>query len=174
MGNLNQDNISLYAFRKFGDMVLRAAYSRCGCYAEAEDITQDVFLYLHANPVTFNDEEHMKAWLLKVTINKCKNYKKSFRVSRTASSGDTYQGSYNMDTTDIEVRELIVALPKKYSVVMYLYLYEERTAEEISLMLNKKLNTVKSLIRRGKSKLKIEFTEEAQMTKEDNMRSVKL
>ena len=81
----------------------------------------------------------MKAWLLKVTINKCKNYKKSFRVSRTDSSDDTYQGSYNMDTTDIEVRELIVALPKKYSAVMYLYLYEERTAEEISLMLNKSL-----------------------------------
>lgn len=70
------DNIALYAFRKFGDTILRAAYACCGNYSEAEDITQDVFLILHSKPQTFRDDEHMKAWLLRAAINKCKNYKK--------------------------------------------------------------------------------------------------
>lgn len=57
----NTDNIALYAFRKFGDTVLRAAYTCCGSYAEAEDITQDVFLQLHTKPQSFTDDEHLKA-----------------------------------------------------------------------------------------------------------------
>ncbi len=146
---------------------MRVAYSCCGCYAEAEDIAQDVFLYLHAKPVEFKDDEHMKAWLLKVTMNKCKNYKRSFRVSHTGALEEDYQGTYNMDTTDIEVRELLSSLPPKYAAVMYLYYYEERTAEEIAAMLDKNVNTVKSLIRRGKEKLKIELSEEKQITKQN-------
>jgi RNA polymerase sigma-70 factor (ECF subfamily) len=165
--HLENSNTSLYAFRKFGDMVLRVAYSCCGCYAEAEDIAQDVFLYLHAKPMEFKDDEHMKAWLLKVTMNKCKNYKRSFRVSHTGTLEEDYQGTYNMDTTDIEVRELLSSLPPKYAAVMYLYYYEERTAEEIAAMLDKNVNTVKSLIRRGKEKLKIELSEEKQITKQN-------
>lgn len=145
---------------------MRVAYSCCGCYAEAEDIAQDVFLYLHAKPVEFKDDEHMKAWLLKVTMNKCKNYKRSFRVSHTGALEEDYQGTYNMDTTDIEVRELLSSLPPKYAAVMYLYYYEERTAEEIAAMLDKNVNTVKSLIRRGKEKLKIDLSEENQLTKQ--------
>ena len=171
---MDNDNISLYAFRKYGDMVLRVAYTSCGNYGEAEDITQDIFLYLHSNPVDFADDEHMKAWLLKVTTNKCKNYKRSFRVSRTGTLEEDYQGSYNMDTTDVEVRELLSSLPSKYAAVMYLYLYESRTIEEIAELLDKNINTVKSLIRRGKSKLKIELAEENRMTPQGNVRRTEL
>lgn len=171
---MDNDNISLYAFRKFGDMVLRVAYTSCGNYAEAEDITQDIFLYLHSNPVDFESDEHLKAWLLKVTTNKCKNYKRSFRVSHTGTLEEDYQGSYNMDTTDVEVRELLSSLPPKYGAVMYLYLYESRTVEEIAALLDKKINTVKSLIRRGKAKLKIELADENQTTKQGSVRRTEL
>ena len=47
------DSSALYAFNKFGDTVLRAAFAMTGCYSEAEDITQDVFLTLHASPQNF-------------------------------------------------------------------------------------------------------------------------
>lgn len=158
---LENSNTSLYAFRKYGDMVLRTAYSCCGCYAEAEDITQDVFLYLHEKQMEFNDDEHMKAWLLKVTVNKCKNYKRSFRTSRTGELNDDYQGSYSMDTTDVEVREFLSSLPPKYAAVMYMHYYEEASVEEIAKTLDKNINTVKSLLRRGREKLKIELEEKS-------------
>ncbi|MCL2797652.1 MAG: sigma-70 family RNA polymerase sigma factor [Firmicutes bacterium] len=46
--------------------------------ADAEDITQDVFLSL-LNPPAFNSEEHVKAWILRATMNRCKNAARSKR-----------------------------------------------------------------------------------------------
>jgi RNA polymerase sigma-70 factor (ECF subfamily) len=74
----------------------------------------------------------------------------------------------------VEVRELLSSLPPKYGAVMYLYLYENRTVEEIAALLDKKINTVKSLIRRGKAKLKIELADEKQTTKQGSVRRTEL
>ncbi len=164
------ENTSLYAFRKYGDMVLRTAYSCCGCYAEAEDIAQEVFLYLHTKPVDFNDDEHMKAWLLRVAVNKCKNYKRSFRTSHTQPLEEENAGTYSMDTTDIEVRELISSIPQKYSEVIYLYYYEGYQIKEIGKILGKNPSTVNSLLQRGREKLKLELTEEKAPKKQGIMR----
>lgn len=158
----NEDNIALYAFRKFGDTVLRAAYASCGSYAEAEDITQDVFLLLHSKPQEFNDDEHMKAWLLRVTINKCKNLKRSFRISRTGSieTEDISGATYEMAVDDGSLRQQIAALPEKYASVIYLYYYEGYNTREIAEMQGKSENTVGSLLRRGREKLRLELEKE--------------
>lgn len=156
---MENETPALCAFRKFGDTVMRAAYACCGCYAEAEDIAQDVFLMLHTKPIAFNSDEHMKAWLLRVTINKCKNLNRSFRKSRTHSIEEETAGIYNMDITDVEVRELIGALPKKYSSVIYLHFYEGYTIKEIAGILKKNPNTVSSLLQRGKEKLRLEISQ---------------
>ena len=62
------ENTAQYAFRKFGDTVLRTAYACTGSIQEAEDITQDVFLKLHSSQTAFADDEHMKAWLMRAAI----------------------------------------------------------------------------------------------------------
>lgn len=156
------NNIALYAFRKFGDTVLRAAYACCGSYAEAEDITQDVFLQLHTKPQSFTDDEHLKAWLLRVAINKCKNFKRSFRISRTSSldNAETESVSYEMKTEDSSVLAEIKTLPKKYASVIYLYYYEGYNTREIAEMQGKSENTVSSLLRRGREKLRLELEKE--------------
>lgn len=156
------NNTALYAFSKFGDTVLRAAYACCGNYSEAEDITQDVFLSLHSRPQSFYSDEHMKAWLIRVAINKCKNYKKSFRVSRTGSIDDVNENELKCNFTprDNEIREKISRLPTKYSAVIFLYYYEGYTIREISEMLEKNENTVNSLLQRGRKKLKMELERE--------------
>lgn len=158
---MNSENISLYAFRKYGDTVLRAAYSCCGNYAEAEDITQDVFLTLHAKPMNFDTDEHLKAWLLRVAINKCKNFRRSFRISRTQSleNTDKLSASYTMDIDESGIRELLANLPKKYSSVIYLYYYEGYNIKEIGEILGKNANTVSSLLQRGREKLRLEMEE---------------
>ena len=76
------DNSALYAFNKFGDTILRAAFAMTGSYPEAEDITQEVFLTLHSKPQDFESDEHMKAWLLRTAINRCKNLRNSARMRR--------------------------------------------------------------------------------------------
>ena len=156
------NNTALYAFRKYGDTVLRAAYACCGNYSEAEDITQDVFLILHSNPQDFESDEHMKAWLLRAAINKCKNYKKSFRVSRTDNIDDVSENQLKCNFTprDSEIRENISKLPQKYSSVIFLYYFEGYSIREIAEMLGKNENTVSSLLQRGRKKLKIELERE--------------
>lgn len=158
------NNIALYAFRTFGDTVLRAAYSCCGNYAEAEDITQDVFLTLHTKPQIFNTDEHLKAWLLRVTINKCRNLKKSFRISHTRffeeSEEEHISEEESSDTSD--VRQAVEALPQKYRCVIYLYYYEGYNTREIGELLGKSENTVSSLLNRGRKKLRLELEKEEQ------------
>lgn len=158
---MDKENISLYAFRKYGDTVLRAAYSCCGNYAEAEDITQDVFLTLHSKHIDFSSDEHLKAWLLRVALNKCKNFKRSFRVSHTQSIEDTDElsASYSMNMSEIEIKELLKSIPKKYSSVIYLYYYEGYNIREIGGILRKSANTVSSLLQRGREKLRLEMEE---------------
>ena len=158
----DSDNTALYAFRKYGDVILRCAYACTGCFSEAEDITQDVFLSMHAESPIFSDDEHMKAWLLKVTINKCKNLKKSFRFSRTQSIDEKIESELSCEFTgeENEIREILFRLPEKYSTVLYLYYYEGYNIREIAQMMSKNENTVSSLLQRGRKKLKIELERE--------------
>lgn len=157
----NENNISLYAFRKYGDTVLRTAYACCGNYTEAEDITQDVFLLLHIKQTDFSSDEHLKAWLIRVAINKSKNFKRSFKVSKTQSIDELPESaaSYIMHTENIDIRNKIESMPKKYSSVIYLYYYEGYNIREISKILKKNENTVSSLLQRGRQKLKLELEE---------------
>ena len=159
---MNNENTALYAFKKYGNTVLRASFAFSGSYAEAEDIVQDVFLSLHTNPQNFNSDEHLKAWLLRAAINKCKNFRRSFRFSRTCSIDDLEHSEVicEMDTESRELRQQIAALPKKYAEVIFLHYYEGYSIKEIASMLNKNENTVGSLLRRGREKLKAELEEE--------------
>lgn len=162
---MNNENTALYAFKKYGNTVLRAAFAFSGSYAEAEDIVQDVFLSLHTNPQNFNSDEHLKAWLLRAAINKCKNFRRSFRFSRTCSIDELEHSEVicEMDTESRELRQQIAALPKKYAEVIFLHYYEGYSIKEIASMLNKNENTVGSLLRRGREKLKAELEEEGDL-----------
>lgn len=154
---MNADDV-MEAFQKYGDTVLRCAYSYVGNYSEAEDITQEVFLTLLEKPQTFRDEEHRKAWLLRAAINRCRNYHKSWKQKGRLSLEDA--PPLTADAASVrewELRQAVLSLPEKYAVVLFLHYYEGYTIREISLLLDKKENTIGSLLRRGRDKLKLEL-----------------
>ena len=153
---MNQDSTALYAFKKYGNTVLRAAFAFSGSYAEAEDIVQDVFLSLHTQTRTFNDDEHLKAWLIRVAINKCKNLRRSFRFSRTCSIEDLEHSEAicEMDTESRELRQQIASLPKKYAEVIFLHYYEGYSIKEIAKILRTTESNIKVRLSRGRAKLK--------------------
>ncbi len=156
------DNSALYAFNKYCDTVLRTAFAMTGSYHEAEDITQEVFLTLHAKPQEFENEEHMKAWLIRSAINRCKNYRRSARIRITSFLDKELECALSCEFTprDNELKERISKLSEKYSSVLFLYYYEEYSIKEISEILGKKQNTVSSLLQRGRRKLKTELEKE--------------
>ena len=156
------DNSALYAFNKFGDTVLRTAFAMTGSYQEAEDITQEVFLTLHAKPRSFDSDEHLKAWLLRSAINRCRNYRKSARILRNSPLDDELANTLSCEFTprDSEIRDMIAKLPGKYTAVIFLYYYEEYTVKEIASLMGKNENTVSSLLQRGRKKLRTELERE--------------
>lgn len=169
--NENDKNTALYAFSLFGNTVLRAAYSCTGNFAEAEDITQEVFLTLHAKPQKFSDDNHLKAWLLRAALNRCMDYHKSWRKRRRQSLDDVSEAllSYEFTPEDRTIIDKVTALPEKYSSVLFLYYYEEYSIREIAEMLGKNENTVSSLLRRGRQKLKIILEEEEDFYEKDRL-----
>ena len=68
-----QDEACRDAAARYRDMVWRVACNACSHRQDAEDITQDVFLKLYATRRTFADDDHLKRWLLRVTLNACKS-----------------------------------------------------------------------------------------------------
>ncbi len=137
---------------KYSDMVFRAAYHALCDRHYAEDITQEVFLQLcRVNPV-FESDEHEKAWLLRVTINMCKNYnKKRFAHPNVELTENIpVHDEYNDGT----VLGAVMSLPQKYKSVVYLFYYEGYQIKEISQILDMNQNTVSSLLMRARAKLK--------------------
>ncbi len=140
---------------KYGDMVLRIAYTYLKNRADAEDIVQDVFLRIIDKKPSFNDENHEKSWLIRATINMCKNKVNMFWNKNKCSIDDVQEfavsDKYNTDTS---VFQAVMALGEKYRVVVYMYYYEGYSTPEIANVIEKSETTIRSLLHRARNKLK--------------------
>lgn len=139
--------------RTYSEMVYRLAYARTKNRQDAEDITQEVFLKYIRCGKTFKDEEHRKAWLLKVTANTSKSVLTSAWARHYAHMEELPEKGSEMEERS-EVFYAVQSLPEKYRIVLQLYYYEELSVREISEILSKKESTVKSLLRRGREQVK--------------------
>ncbi len=142
---------------KYSDMVFRIAIHNLKNTADAEDITQDVFIELISKCPEYKDEKYLKAWLIRVTINKCNSFHRLF-WQKNRESIDDY---LHLEAPEHQgVMEEIFSLPKDYRNIIYLYYYEEYTIAEIAGILRKNPNTVSSYLQRARKKLKEILSEE--------------
>ena len=141
-------------FIKYSDMVWRLALTRVQSKAYADDVLQGVFLRVVKAKPQFKDEQHAKAWLIKVTLN-CANKLLSSAWVRHFASFD--EGQMPDTYTEIEDNSLLLAVSKlkpKYRMVIHLYYYEDLKVGEISAMLNISLSAVKQRLKRAREELK--------------------
>lgn len=144
--------------REHADIIYRIALHNLKNPADAEDIFQDVCLTLLTKNAPLFDDVHIKNWLIRVTINKCKNLLKS-SWQRNRDSLDAVADTPAEVSQSIP--ELVYSLPKKYRNIIYLYYYEEYTVAEIAEILKENKNTVNSKLQRARKKLK-EILEEGE------------
>lgn len=102
----------------------------------------------------FFDEEHEKAWLIRVAINACKDHLKSFFRRNTIPLEHLEEIAATTPEDHRDVLEAVLSLPVRYKDPIYLHYYEGYTASEIGRILGKKENTVYSLLSRGRKLLK--------------------
>ena len=148
------------AFQKYGDRVFSAAFSICRNREDADDVVQDTFLKYHIKNLQYMDETHLKAWLLRVAINRAKDITAAF-WRRNRVSWEAYMEE--LEFTQPEDRSLfraVMALPEKYRLVLHLYYYEECSIREIASLLHTGEGTIKSRLSRGRTLLKTMLTED--------------
>lgn len=153
----DKDRLSEYAER-YLDTVFRVALNAVGSYADAEDISQDVFLKLLRQTKPFESEEHVRNWLIRVTINESKNLLRS--KWRHNESFDDHAATLSFDSpAHSELFYAVMALDDRYRLPIYLHYYEGYSTQEIGKLLRLPKNTVCSRLLRGREKLKEKLSE---------------
>lgn len=143
----------------YSNMIFRLAFSRTGNRHDAEDITQEVFLKYIKSGKKFNDEEHRKAWLLKVAANTGKSLVTSSWAKRRADIEEAEDIGQCMEEKS-EVYYAVKTLPEKYRTVVHLFYYEDLSVEQIAEITKTKASTVKSQLHRARALLKEILKEE--------------
>ncbi len=136
---------------KYSKTLIKIAFTYMKNLADAEDIVQEVYISLMRRGSGFDSEEHEKAWLIRVTINHCKNRLKSawYRKSVPLDEEISY-----LPEEESEVLSAVLSLPAKYRSVIHLYYYENYSMQEISEILRKSAGTVGTWLSRGRKLLK--------------------
>ncbi len=136
---------------KYFGMVYKLALSQTKNVANAEDVTQEVFLRFMQNQHKLENQEHIKAWLIRVTINCSKSLFSSAWFRKTAPLTEDIA----FDTPEKSaVYYAVLELPAKYRAVIHLFYYEDMSVREIAESLGEKETTVKSQLHRGREMLK--------------------
>ncbi len=147
-------NISIQeVVEKYSDMIFRISYQNCFNKSDSEDIVQEVFIKLLHNISKIDTEEHLRAWLIRVTINQSKDYNKSSWYKKVEAIDENQAKSYFVED-DIEIIHEISKLKPKYRNVIYLYYYEGYKLNEIADILKMSINTVSSNLTRARKQLK--------------------
>lgn len=142
------------AIDRYADLVRRLCMIHLKNHADAEDIFQTVFLKYAMSDQPFQSTEHEKAWMIRVTINACRDLLRSFFRSRTVSLDALVEQPAQIPEDHREVLEAVLSLPQKYRDVIYLHYYEDYTAAQIGGILHKNTNTIYTLLTRGRQLLR--------------------
>ncbi len=137
----------------YGDMIYRVSLHYMKQIADAEDVTQDVFIKLMNKMKYFDDAQQQKAWVLRITINTCKDHYRYLNVRRAFSLDERFDSEQDVERNYGLIYE-VQKLPVKYRSVVYLYYYEQYDMKEIAKILKKKEATICTWLHRARKLLK--------------------
>ncbi len=151
-----RDNEEIHRiYDKYVDIIYRICFMLLKSEAEAEDVVQNVFIKLINTDKEFESDEHIKAWLILCAKNESKNLIKhwwrSKKVSLDSVSDTPCEDEYNND----ETLKLVLSLPDRFKLPVYLYYYEGYSTDEISKMLKINPSTVRGQLKTAREKLKL-------------------
>jgi RNA polymerase sigma factor (sigma-70 family) len=165
--NVNPENKDAWfekVMDEYGDRLTKLSYNYTKDWSLAEDIVQDVFITCYKEYENIDKVVSFKAWIFRVTINKCKDLLKSSIFKRVVTNSNlltlTKSSELSLEMSIVKSSEeeflstCVLALPIKYREVITLYYYEELSIEEISEILKINRNTIKTRLNRARMKLK--------------------
>lgn len=148
------------AVDRYADMVYRLAFSQMKNKTDADDLFQEVFIRLVRHIDEMNSWEHVKAWLIKVTVNCARKHFDLYWNKNVTSLYDdeavdeVFEEAYDEIPEEHPVRAAVSRLPEKYRLIVHLFYFEELSIKEISEITNQKETTVKTQMFRAREMLK--------------------
>lgn len=151
--------------RMYTPTVYGIAYTRLRSPVDAEDVAQDVFVRYFKADLTYESEEHRKAWLIRCAVNCTNSYARSAQYRRRGESAsldeiaelpsadDTAEHAERSERKSA-VLNAVTALPPKYRTVVHLYYFEDMSVAEIAEAVGARQSTVKTQLARARDRLK--------------------
>ncbi|MCI8327132.1 MAG: sigma-70 family RNA polymerase sigma factor [Lachnospiraceae bacterium] len=147
-----------YYFKEYHSLVLRVAFTETKSRADAEDILQEVFLKLLRYRPKFENAEHEKAWIIRATVNLCKDFLKSKWNNSTVGIDEISESEKPYFKVPYleqdETLWAVLELKERYRQTLYLFYYEDYSIKEIARTLGLPENTVKTNLKRGREAVK--------------------
>ena len=145
------------AVRKYSTDLRRLAFSYLRCVADAEDAVQDVFFSYYRNSPNLDNEEHEKAWLIRATVNRCRDKLRSPWHKKRSEYPLAEDIAADLPQEQSELLYAVMALDIKYRLPLHLYYYEGYSIEEIAQLLDTPKSTISTRLRRAREQLKHEL-----------------
>ncbi|MGN8644650.1 sigma-70 family RNA polymerase sigma factor [Gracilibacillus sp. HCP3S3_G5_1] len=171
MTELEKEQLLEETMINYGDDLTRLAFQYVKDREIAKDMVQNTFIKCYQNLEQFRNEASIKTWLYRITINECKDHLKSwynrkiqvknFLENTLTSLFFSTEDKVMREEEQNTIRDCIFSLPYKYREVIFLYYYKSCTIEEIAIITEVNLNTVKTRLRRAKQRLKHVMKEES-------------
>lgn len=130
------------------------AFSVCRNQMDAEDVVQETFVQYYTSKKEFEDRMHIRAWLLRVVINKAKNVNRTFWRRNKRSLEEYMETLPFEDSESRDLFEEVMKLPEKYRIVIHLFYYEDYSVREIAGILKLSESNVKTRLSRGREMLR--------------------
>ena len=144
--------------RRYSGMILRLCFTYSLGRADAQDICQNVYLKLLQSDRRFDSEGETRAFIIRITINECKDVLKSGWRRRSVPLDELIEREVPfLPEENTGVLAAVQRLPVKYREAVYLYYYEGYNAEEIAAMVGAKPAAVRQRLARAREKLRKEL-----------------
>ena len=147
-------------YRTYGDRLFTIAYTVCQNREDAEDAMQDTLIRYSSAKQEFESMEHIKAWLIRVTINRAKDIRASFWRRKKADWEENAASLAFEEPEESRLFEAVMGLEEKYRIVVHMFYYEDYDIGEIAQILRCPSGTIKSRLSRGRRLLKAVLKEE--------------
>lgn len=148
-----QDDEFRQAVEKNRDLVFRIAYTYLRDAADADDVTQDVFIKLLRREDDFASDAHQRNWLVRVCVNECRSLFR--RPWRRVEDIEGYANTLEMPSREhVELLTSVMRLPEKYRVPLVLHYYAGFSTGEVASMLHVPAATVRTRLARARGRLR--------------------
>lgn len=146
-------------FERYQDNLYIIAFNVCKNAEDAKDVVQDTFMQYYSLRKEFENEQHIRAWLIRVAVNKAKNVNHTF-WRRNKVPLEDYMETLAFQTPESEeLFETVMNLPEKYRIVIHLFYYEDYSVHEIAGILKISESNVKVRLSRGRALLREQLQE---------------